>query len=183
MTMTKMYKILWIEDDALFDLNSLAAAVHTSLKYKLVIARNVTEAVDHILRSEYDVVIVDMRLPPGTDDRWATLFLNARAEVEKNFGNKLGLQLLYTLLGPEQDRVIKLPVPSWVNPNRFAVFTVEEYTTLERHLTKLGVQFHVKKKAGLSRRTLRDLIDQVIDQNTSNPNGTNGGSSNGSSPH
>jgi len=113
--MTKVHKILWIEDDALFDLNIMAAPVHTSMKYKVVIARNVTEAVDNILKTEYDVVIVDMRLPPGSDKAWGELFTNARASIEQNLGNKLGLQLLYTLLGVGDDRVIKIPVPAWVN--------------------------------------------------------------------
>lgn len=177
MSKPNVFKVLWIEDDALFDLNGLAAAVHTSLKYKLVIARNVTEAVDSILKNEYDVIIVDVRLPPGGDERWARLFINARAEVEQNLGNKLGLQLLYTLLAQGDDRVIRVAIPDWVSPDRFAVFTVEEYTTIERHLSSLGVKFHVKKKAGLPRRTLRDLIDQVLQSRTANI--TNGGGSNG----
>jgi hypothetical protein len=184
MTMTKVYQVLWIEDDALFDLNDLATAVSSSLKYKLKIARNVTEGIENILRREFDVIIVDVRLPPGNDQRWAELFINARAEVEQNLGNKLGLQLLHTLLNRNGKHAVTIDIPSWVTPDRFAVFTVEERSTCEPHLTDLGVKVHVKKKAGLPPSTLRDLIDLVLkNRSGASSNGTHGGGTNGNSGH
>lgn len=169
-----MYHVLWVEDDALFDLNDLATAVSSSLRYKLKTAPNVTEALTLIQAREFDVIIVDVRLPPGQDDEWKKLFINSRPEVEKNLGNKLGLQLLRTLLGTNGNRTIEIAVPDWVTADRFAVFTVEERSICEPHLTDLGVEHHVKKKAGLPPSTLRDLIDKVI--KSRNGGGGNNGS-------
>jgi CheY-like chemotaxis protein len=165
MTTTMVYNVLWVEDDAIFDLSDLTAAVQVALKYKLVIAKNVTEAVERLHKDsiEYDAIIVDIRLPPGNDPRWVKMFTGDRAAIEQQMGNKLGLQFLYALLGRDGDRPVKLDVPAWVSPDRFAVFTVEEESTIKTHLDRMGVQVYQKKRAGLPPRTLRKLIEKIIE--------------------
>ena len=67
--MTKRH-VLWVEDAAADDLSELAAPVIIDGRYNLDIALTSTDAVAHIHAREYSCVIVDIRLPPGTDRFW-----------------------------------------------------------------------------------------------------------------
>lgn len=165
MTMTKQFKVLWIEDDAHMDLGGLATPVHIALKYKLVTVLQVSEAVRHIMTNEYDVIITDVRFKADNDPTWWDLThprRNGNGNMRLNLGDRLGLQLLYSLLGSPDDRMIKLEVPPWVTPERFAVFTVEERSTIDEHLSKLGVKHYERKQPGLPKRTLRSMIERVL---------------------
>ncbi|MFN8527634.1 MAG: hypothetical protein U0670_03375 [Anaerolineae bacterium] len=165
--MTRQYKVLWIEDDAHMDLSGLASPVHIAPQYKLVTVLQVSEAVERILETEFDVIITDMRFKADKNPSWWDLAQarqngNGKPGQNANFGDRLGLQLLYTLLGPDDERMIKIEVPPWITSDRFVVFTVEERITIQDHLSKLKINHYERKQPGLPRRTLKNLIDKVL---------------------
>ncbi|MGF1504080.1 MAG: hypothetical protein GYB64_16895 [Chloroflexi bacterium] len=169
-----MKHVLWIEDEATFDLNRLAAAVNVTFKYKLTIAKTVTDAVRHMTSgTEYEVVVVDMRLLPGEDPRWKRL-------QDTNDRVLLGMELVYSLLAAERGRVTLDPAerPQWLGPQRFAIFTVEPEKELSDFLDVVGIdrRFYRRKKASLEQTTLLDLIEMVIAYRAGvlNPNGRQG---------
>ncbi|HWR81735.1 MAG TPA: hypothetical protein VN285_00375 [Candidatus Deferrimicrobium sp.] len=153
-------KVLWIEDGAMFEAQDFAGPVYNSRRYDLVIALNISDAVEELLKEEFDVVIVDIRMAPGDLPQWVKLYQNAgRNKIHA----RLGLVLLHCLFCPN-DIDIKLDlIPKWIHPNRFAVFTVETWQELKEHLVKCGIeeQSHRQKAAGMPVTALLELIDSV----------------------
>lgn len=153
------YRVLWIEDGALLDLPELVGPVYVSGRYDLSIALNATDGAGRIAAGEFDVVVVDVRLPPGTDPRWVRVFKERGLNKAQA---RLGLKLLSSCLDPENAEIKLDPRPSWLHPSRFAVFTVEGQKELEAELTSLGVNAFQQKKADPSREMLLRLLDRVI---------------------
>ncbi len=65
-----MIKLLWIDDNLDHDLAEFRMALRMNGELAPDFARNASEAYDRLLRKPYDVVIVDLRMPPGPDDMW-----------------------------------------------------------------------------------------------------------------
>jgi hypothetical protein len=155
-----MRHVLWIEDEATFDLNRLAAAVNVTFRYKLTIAKTVTDALRHLNNGVvYEAIIVDMRLLPGDDPRWARL-------GEHSDHALLGKELILALLRSPKGKVqlAEEEIPKWIGVERFAVFTVEPEKELTRFLSDIGIdrRCYQRKKASLEQTTLLDLIETVI---------------------
>lgn len=173
-----MRNVIWIEDEATFDLNRLAAAVNVTFRYKLTIAKTVSDALRHLKTGvEYEALIVDMRLLPGDDPRWKTVAENSTGRT------LLGQELVYSLLRWPQCKVTldDDEIPPWITPARFGIFTVEPEKELSEFLTNVGIdrQLYQRKKASLEQNTLLRLIESVIAYHTSH-NGA--GVKNGSGP-
>ncbi len=148
------HRVLWIEDSARFELRNLAGPVYISSKYHLQHADDVTSAIAYVQNHVYEVLIVDIRLPPGSDSHWRRM--NGGSE-------KLGIQLLYWLLAPADSYPDK--PPAWVQPARIGVFTVEARTEIATDLAKLGIEEFCQKRAGLADTALRDMIDRILVRN------------------
>ena len=116
-------KFLWIEDNARTDLKHLLAPVYMSGKYDPVIAPTVSEGIYRMRHAEFPAVIVDIRLLPGNDSDWETLYTKLGSEKGSA---RLGLHLLYSLFGPRPDDVKIEDMPKWIEPKRFGVLTVED---------------------------------------------------------
>ena len=71
--MAKKTYVLWVEDDAMYNLQYIASPVVMNPKYDLTLAITVSEALDHLQRRDYDVVVFDLRLPPGEENAWVKL--------------------------------------------------------------------------------------------------------------
>ncbi len=145
------HPVLWIEDSARFELRNLAGPVYISSKYRLQHADDVTSAIAYVQSNVYEVLIVDIRLPPGSDSHWRRM--NGGSE-------KLGIKLLSWLLAPD-DSVPYKP-PAWVDPRRVGVFTVESRSEIATDLDKLQVKEFCQKRAGLADTALRDMIDRIL---------------------
>lgn len=157
--MKRKQTILWIEDGARFDLPYLAAPVYMDGGYDLFVAETIADGLAHLQRHEFDVIIMDIRVPPGTDQRWNTLYKEAgRNKVMA----RLGLKLLYSLLD-HSEAEIKLPArPDWLEARKIGVLTVESFAELEPHLGKLGIKVYQQKHANIADMVLLDLIKQVL---------------------
>ena len=152
-------RALWIEDGARSELSHLSGPVLYDGRIELVLAEDLTTAVDYILEEEFDSLIVDVRLPPGDDPYWKEL--HRRAGQDKVHA-ELGLQLLRWLLHGNGSETLPDP-PSWVSPKRIAVFSVESKHELLSSIEELGIEVVQQKRADLPDTILRDLIDRLLE--------------------
>ncbi|MBK9007283.1 MAG: response regulator [Anaerolineae bacterium] len=153
-------KVLWVEDSARLELRNLTGPIYISGEYDINLAEDATSAVRYLLTKEYDVVILDMRLPPGIDDYWVNVY---RERGEDNADARLGLELANWLLSHKSD--ISFPPPGWIRPYHVGVFTVENDAVLHASLEDLNIQVFQQKVAGLKDTILVDLIDRIKEQN------------------
>jgi len=164
------HNVLWIEDGAFVEISNFSGPVTITRKYDLRVAMDVADAVKQIQLTEFDAVIVDIRLPPGTDRDWESFHSNL---IKSKIPTRLGLQLLFSLLKP-MDCAVKLNhIPSWISPEKFGVFTVEGEKEIMVDLKKLGIAFYRQKKLDIPSNTLLELIETIIkgSKQTSNPGG------------
>jgi CheY-like chemotaxis protein len=158
-------RVLWIDDGAITELAELTGPVYAAGEYDLVVVTNVSDAIDQILSREFDVIIVDIRLPPGENKEWRHLY---SGEGQSRTQARLGLELLAACLGRSQKIRID-PLPSWIKPHLFAVFTVEEKTAVQSELSAVDVKIHLQKTASSKRDVLVGLINTVRSQQMGNP--------------
>src|ERR1044072_1158818 len=108
--MNHKYNVLWVEDGARFELAYLAAPVYMDGRYKLTVAQDVSEASHLVERIKFQALIVDIRLPPGEDNRWGELYGKVGG---KKAAASLGIKLLRSMLHTEGAEV-ELDIPrSW----------------------------------------------------------------------
>jgi CheY-like chemotaxis protein len=153
-------RILWIEDNAAQDLAYWAAPVYMAGGYDLVVAPTASEGAGRILESEFDAVIVDIRLPPGPEREWIEVY-NSAARMARE--PQLGLELLYSVLGHRKAKVPMKARPNWVTAERFGVLTVERAYQEEvtACLQDLGLKVFVEKTTETPETILLDLVDQI----------------------
>jgi CheY-like chemotaxis protein len=151
-------RVLWIEDGARFDFPQMAAPLYMNGGYDLAVAEDATSAVALVKQSEYDVVIVDIRLPPGDDSRWIELWKRAGSN---RVAARLGLELLRSLLGSDDAKVPLRDRPSWLTPDRIGVLTVEGEDELRPVFDMLGIRFYRRKQADVPDTVLLDLTRQI----------------------
>ncbi|MCX6579733.1 MAG: hypothetical protein NT166_06060 [Candidatus Aminicenantes bacterium] len=154
------YKVLWIEDGAFVEISDVAGPViNNATTYDLHVAFNVADAVKKIQVSQFDAVIVDIRIPPGFDSEWENLY---KKSGYNRINARLGINLLFSLLKP-RDAAIKLKnIPRWISPEKFGIFTVEGKQEVKDDLEKLGIQFFEQKRAGIPNTILLGLIEKII---------------------
>ena len=153
-------KVLWIEDSARYELSELTGPVYASRKYVLNLAEDATTATYHLLNSEFDVLIVDMRIPPGDNPVWQKIYQKGGKEKDTA---QLGLKLLRWLLDGKNGELDSLGnPPGWVNAKSVAVFTVEGKDQIKTTLDELEVTNYVQKRATRRDTALLDLIESVM---------------------
>ena len=155
-------RVLWIEDGAFSELMSLGAPIYSSGLYDLTIALTAGEGYQHLLGKEFDAVIVDIRLPPGSDP----FFIKAFKQLNSKVAARLGLRLLQRVLAPTGEHT----VPDWINPKRFGVFTVETLVEIEHELEELGIKVYRQKTETLPKTVILNIIEEILSQ--SNPKET-----------
>ena len=152
-------RALWIEDGARSELSHLSGPVLFDGRIELVLAEDLTTAVEYILEEEFDAVVVDVRLPPGDDPHWKELHRKAgRDKVHA----ELGLQLLRWLLAGQKTDELPKP-PPWMSASRIAVFSVDCRTEILDLLEDLGIEVVQQKRADLPDTILRELIDRLLE--------------------
>jgi hypothetical protein len=151
-------RVLWIEDNAYTENTMLAAPVHLSGIYDLTIALNATQGTHHLRRSDFEAVIVDIRIPPGDDDRWDSIY---RGLFESNKAARLGLKLLDVLLGPIDSTWSDFPA-SARDRSRYGVLSVESGSEFRAELERLGIEVYRDKAGGRDPRLLLEMIDDII---------------------
>ena len=146
-------KVLWVEDSAYDEISFLATPVHLTGEFDLQVALSATDALERLQRTEYDAIIVDIRIPPGPDKRWIKLYDGS----EK--GSRLGLVLLQIVLGKGvPDWGLELP-DAIRDRRRYGVLSVEN---IRGDAAELGVLF--REKSGDDVNELLWLIRDILAQ-------------------
>lgn len=156
-------KFLWIEDNARTDLKHLLAPIYMSGKCDPVVAPTVAEGVYRMEHTEFAAVIVDIRLLPGDDTLWESLYMKLGSEKGTA---RLGLCLLYSLFAPRIDDVRIIAKPSWIDPRRFGVLTVEDLGgDLGEALRSFGISVYEQKTTHTRNTILLKMVEQITSGN------------------
>lgn len=153
-------KVLWIEDNADNDLYHLTSPVYIEGIYQLDIATSASEAYFYLNKRAYDVVIIDIRIPPGKDPRWMEKYESLRTTKDAN-SNRLGLELLRTIFDTNGGSTLK--IAQNLASERYGVFTVERLEELQPDLEALNLNRlkYKRKNAMMPHTALLDFIAEV----------------------
>ena len=151
-------KALWIEDSARLELANLCGPVFFHGRCDLTLAEDATTAVNLLLAEPYDAVIVDVRLPPGSDAHWRNHY---RRTGSDKVSAQLGLKLLHWLLGRDRS-IYPAEPPDWIRPQSVGVFSVESRNEIDRYLDELRIETFQEKNADLPDTILNDLIETLL---------------------
>lgn len=151
-------KFLWIEDNATADLKHLLMPVYSSGEFDPAIALNVTDGLQRIFQAEFEAVIVDIRMLPGSQQRWIDLY---NQWGKNKAAARLGLQLLRGLLGPAGSPYRLERIPSWVSAEKFGVLTVESRADLQQDLKTLNISVYEQKTARTPNTVLIDMVRRI----------------------
>jgi DNA-binding NarL/FixJ family response regulator len=136
------YRVLWVEDGAKAEFRRLLGPLLLEPAIALEIAPNVTEAIAAAQRSEFEVIIIDIRLYPGDDAEWVSLFEKRGREYAQA---RLGVDLIHTLLGSES-AAVRRPNLDWVKPAKIAILTVEFKEDILAAVKRFGVTAVFEKR-------------------------------------
>ena len=153
-------KALWIEDSARLELANLCGPVFFKGECDLTLAEDATTAVNLLLADRYDALIVDIRLPPGTDRHWRDHY---RRTGSDKVSAQLGLKLLRWLLAKDRS-IYPAPPPDWVRPERICVFSVETHAEVDPFLSELSIGTFQEKNANLADTILDELLEKLLSQ-------------------
>ena len=162
--MRRKKEVLWIEDDATYNLQYVASPVIMNPRLDLTLAATVTEAIHQLSRKQFDAVVFDLRMPPGEYDDWITMkqYLN-----RTGMPPRLGLHLLLNLFDCAPDDKLRVPIPSdsfRPNINRVGILSVDSLDDVGDMLqcTRFHTNNYRQKRAGMSSRILLNLITQLV---------------------
>ena len=162
------YKVLWIEDDADSDLYHLASPVYIEGNYHLDIASSASEAFFYLNERRYDVIIVDIRIPPGKNPDWLSRYEELQRNSNAN-SSRLGLELLRRIFG-ENGNQPSLKVSQNLSVVRYGVFTVERLEELRADLSELNLtSLKYKRKNAMMPHTA--LLEFILEISRGIPNG------------
>jgi hypothetical protein len=154
-------RVLWIEDGALDEMSKYYGPLFNSGKYDIIVAFDATEGERQLMmpENEFASVIVDIRIPPGSGKNWSELFNRLGSD---KIQARLGMHLLYSIFNPSH-ALIKLeqPIPNWVKPTKFGIFTVETANEVGDDIKELGIIAFTEKSADESSVPLTALIDLI----------------------
>jgi hypothetical protein len=149
--------VLWIEDNAYTENTQLAAPVFLSGEYDLTIALSATEGTERLRTAIFEAVIVDIRIPPGEDERFWRPYYKVNHD---NKAARLGLELLRFVLdgeGAEND----FP-PEARDKSRYGVLSVESGDEFRAALDSLGVAVYRDRARGGDPELLLKMIEEII---------------------
>ncbi len=147
--MSKLIEILWVEDETDTRLVERKTRIEGSGKYDLDIARNATEGEKFAKSKMYDLIIIDIRIPPGEGEKWKLYHFDLK---NKDLKDRLGILLIKFLL---LEKVIK--------NDRIGVFTIERWSEIEILLegSEIRKAQHLHKVYADIPEIFEDFIDKI----------------------
>lgn len=159
--MKQKKKVLWIEDGSRYDLADLAAPVIMDGGYDLDVAEDASEGIAKLFETEYDAVIVDIRIPPGNGEAWVKLY--ERSGKEK-VSARLGRHFLYSILGHKEAEIRLDERPKWIKPEKIGVLSVESHLELNGDLNNLTISVYYQKQANTPEDILLTIIKDILNK-------------------
>lgn len=163
--MRKKY-VLWIEDDATYNLQYIASPVVMNPKYDLTLAVTVSEAVHHLQSRLFDALVVDLRLPPGKQHEWVRLHQMLGRSGDPP---RLGLHFLLNLYGQSNPHQMPFPSALEVPPiDRVGILSVDALSEVQENLVNIGfmMRHYEQKSAGMSSQILLKLVERILNNGT-----------------
>jgi hypothetical protein len=158
-----LIRVLWIEDDAARQFDYMATPVLLDGRFDLSVAANASEGMEQLtLHGPFGVVIVDIRLPPGSDQAWQ--------EFVQKYGSRedpcLGLEILRQIFWKGSDHKKFGPPVAWADdPLVFGVLTVENYWGQTRKcLETCGIKSFRSKTEDQGEQILLEMIEEIINR-------------------
>jgi hypothetical protein len=148
-------KVLWVEDSARLELRNLLGPVFISGDYDLNLAEDATDAIRKLQTNIYEAIILDMRIPPGTDEHWIKIY---REREEDKASAHLGMELANWMFNGHS---FPYHPPDWIKPHHVGVFTVENDPALHAQLEILKIEIFQHKTAGIPDTILIDIIERI----------------------
>lgn len=156
-------RVLWIEDGAHVELPQLTTPIYMSNKYYLVVSENATDAIRKLSDQVFDVVVFDLRLGPGSDEQFQTLYKNLGRQKK---AQRLGLYILLGFFGNKDGQRLDLAKPVWLTIEQVAVLSVDPYDEpeVQEALVSIGlpVEAYRQKTASMKRTILLELVNEVV---------------------
>lgn len=150
--------ILWVEDAAYSDYAPLLTWVLVDGRFRIDVAQDASEAVMRARSTRYDVIILDLHLPPGRNLEWTARYQgSARARRIP----LLGLELIEELLSCSvADQALR-----WVSPDRMGILSIEPPAPFRLSLNRLRIGCYRQKSLFLSESTLVEMAEELISTN------------------
>lgn len=149
-------KILWLEDH-----HNDFGAYKTKLfkaSYAVDAVESAAEAVMKLRNYNYIAFIVDIKVPPGDDEKWKELDKKKRGKSPDSEAH-LGLELLHALFNPDQTN-IKLDPPIKIDPGKIIVLTV--VPGKDREISSLGIPSQqILSKSSSDSKTLLQMVKDI----------------------
>ncbi len=155
-------RVLWIDDTEDSMMDPLATTVIINRNYELTISPDASDAQRLLCSEEYDAIIVDLRIPPGDDKEWISLFLKFR---RGKLAGELGLELISSFVNPEKSLIKQKVIPAWISPHKFGIFTVISKSDIENEVNRLGVRVYFQKTAHCPRDLIIKITEAISDNN------------------
>jgi CheY-like chemotaxis protein len=147
--------ILWIEDAAYTDYASLLTWVLVDGRFAIDVASDASVALNKLATRRYEVVILDLHLPPGQDRFWADRYQRIAAEGRVPL---LGLELLEEALS----RAASEPALSWLSPERICVLSIESPGWIQQRIREAGVSRYREKDLFLPEGVLVEIAADML---------------------
>jgi len=154
--MDKYLKVLWIEDTADQDLLFMMPPFYLEATIDLDIAATASEGYSFLKNHVYDIIIVDIRIPPGKNKLFTQGFLD---EQDFEYSNKMGLLLLEAIF--ENNDILEANR----NTAKYGVFSIERKVEILSSLRKYGISKYLKKTTELESTALLEFVKEIKNDN------------------
>ena len=161
----KIFSILWVEEAAQSDYANWIAPINMAGCYDIKIAEDTTQATECVQREPFDVILVDIRLPPGNDPRWINIY---NASHSAKYTAQLGMAFIHSILGKKEPPVaISIP-DGWVTAQKIGILSVESESMLKANMDLLDIHIFQQKSTRVSETVLLELVQRILKQQQPN---------------
>ncbi len=152
-------KVLWLEDQY-EDFGAYKSFLFRA-GYVVDTIPSVSEAVKKLREQDYTAIILDIKVLPGDDEVWKDIDKEKR-EKNPNFDSYLGLELIHSLLNPD-NATIRLTPPILIDPIKIIVLSI--VVDKPEEISSLGIPGnHIVYKSNFDSDTLPKLIEEIEKQ-------------------
>lgn len=153
------YRFLWIEDALESDLQEVLNHLYVDGIYHPVHTTTATDGYNKLIADRFDAVIVDIRIPPGSDKRWRDLYMKFG---ERKDEARLGMHLLDGLFRPASVEIRNLVCPDWLLPQRVGIISVESSLELGIPSKRWGIDQYLRKGSQLDPEQVISMLTVLV---------------------
>ena len=148
-----MKKLLWVEEEADSSMVEFFILFESVEYFDLTIAKTATEAKYYLDldKAKYDLIIMDIRIPPGSDNFWENEYLKGERSLPKE---RLGIAVISDYFSNNVNEEEK---------SRWMIFTIEPFWTVKNALEDLSLNWFEEGKNYFEKINYRFPEDFLIE--------------------